>query len=54
MDLQTQATDCLKKIQEIGTNHPFISLATLAAISVPYFMYKRYVCFTIKYDINML
>ena len=43
MELQNQASELANKIKDITTEHPFMSLATLGAITVPYFLYKRYV-----------
>ncbi len=43
MELQNQASELANKIKDITSEHPFMSLATLGAITVPYFLYKRYV-----------
>ena len=45
MELQTQVSEWAKKIQEIATEHPLKSLATVGALTIPYFLYKRYVSF---------
>jgi hypothetical protein len=45
MAMQLNANELLNKIQEIGKEHYYVAAATIGALMIPYFAYKRHVCF---------